>query len=109
MNNLHYQLNDHPLHRSIYDLCVEIEKLPPSEHATKLVTMAGALQQPVASLRADLAALREDRAKLATAAYEVLNSYILELQVRGHPCPQNMVRCSELRAAIDAARGEAKS
>lgn len=49
---MHYTLNDHPLHRSIYDLCQEIEKLPPSDHATKLVVMAGALQQPVAQLRA---------------------------------------------------------
>lgn len=39
-------LLEHPIYKDIYDLCQEIEKLPPSELQTKLVTMAGALANP---------------------------------------------------------------
>jgi chromosome segregation ATPase len=60
-----YTLSDHLLHQAIYDLCQEVEKLPPSEHATKLVTMAGALQLPVADLRAELAKANQDIANHA--------------------------------------------
>jgi len=48
-------------------------------------------------------------ARLADAAEEVLDSYILTKRVlTGHPCPQNMGICIDLRAAIDAARKEAQ-
>lgn len=45
------QLNGHPLHWDIYALMQEIEKLPPSEQQTKVVTLAGQLQDAVATLR----------------------------------------------------------
>jgi hypothetical protein len=46
-----------------------------------------------------------NKARLADAAEEVLDSYILTKRVlTGHPCPQNMGICIDLRAAIDAAR-----
>lgn len=45
------QLNRHPLHWDIYNLMQEIEKLPPSEQQTKVVTMTGELQDAVATLR----------------------------------------------------------
>lgn len=36
----------HPIYKAIYDLCREIETLPASELATKLVVMASNLQKP---------------------------------------------------------------
>jgi len=42
-------------------------------------------------------------------ANEVLESLILHLRVEAnHPCPENLVICRELQAAIDAARKEAQ-
>lgn len=38
-------LTKHTIYQAIYDLCVEIEKLPASEQQTKVVTMAGALEK----------------------------------------------------------------
>ena len=62
-----------------------------------------------ASLLAENAALRADNERLANAAKEVLASYILTMGVElGHPCPENLVECRELRAAIDATRKEAQ-
>jgi len=49
------QLYAHPFHQAIYDLCQEIEKLPASEQETKVVIMAGELQNRVAALRAEAA------------------------------------------------------
>lgn len=43
-------IDQHPIHKSIYDLCLEIEKLPASEQATKVVVMASELHKPAASL-----------------------------------------------------------
>jgi hypothetical protein len=43
-------INEHPLYKDIYDLCQEIEKLPASEQATKVVVMASNLERPVAQL-----------------------------------------------------------
>lgn len=43
-------LSEHPIYQNIYDLCVEIEKLPPSEQETKVVVMASDLEKPVAKL-----------------------------------------------------------
>lgn len=58
----------------------------------------------IAKLQSELAALRRDAARLAKAAEEVLRSFIISKKVEGgHPCPESMVICSELRAAIDAA------
>jgi len=41
---------EHPIYKDIYDLCQEIEKLPASEQATKVVVMAGDLGKPAAQL-----------------------------------------------------------
>lgn len=49
-------INEHPIYQSIYDLCQEIEKLPASEQATKVVIMAGDLEKPSAQM---VNALRE--------------------------------------------------
>lgn len=45
--------DSHPLHKAIYDLCQEIEKLPASEQATICVSAASALNGPVAILLAE--------------------------------------------------------
>lgn len=45
------QLQGHPMHKAIYDLMQEIEKLPASEQQTKVVTLAGELQNLLARLR----------------------------------------------------------
>lgn len=44
--------------------------------------------------------------ELARAAEEVLRTYINVVRVTGHPCPEDLVICRQLRAAIDAARGK---
>tara|TARA_R110000868_G_C10897238_1_gene764049 strand:+ start:1148 stop:1507 length:360 start_codon:yes stop_codon:yes gene_type:complete len=44
-------IDRHPMHKAIYDLCVEIEKLPASDQQTKCVIAAGELQNPVAEIR----------------------------------------------------------
>lgn len=49
-------LNEHVAHRDIYELCLEIEKLPASEQQTRVVTLAGELQHRVAQMRATAAA-----------------------------------------------------
>ena len=55
------------------------------------------------------AALRESRERLVRTASEVLEAFVLHKKVEtGHPCPENMGICIDLRAAIDAARKEAK-
>jgi hypothetical protein len=43
-------IDEHPIQRAIYDLCLELEKLPASEEQTKVVVMAGNLSQPVSKL-----------------------------------------------------------
>lgn len=43
-------INEHPIYKDIYDLCHEIEKLPASEQATKVVVMASALEKPATKL-----------------------------------------------------------
>jgi DNA repair exonuclease SbcCD ATPase subunit len=49
------------------------------------------------------------KSHLADAAEEVMNAYINVLRAKtGHPCPENLVICRDLRAAIDAARKEAQ-
>jgi hypothetical protein len=48
-------INRHPMHKAIYDLCGEIEKLPASEQQTKIVVAAGELQHGIAQLRAEAA------------------------------------------------------
>ena len=58
-------------------------------------------------LRRKIAALREGKERLAKTASEVLEAFVLHKKVEtGHPCPENMVICAELRAAIDAARAK---
>lgn len=53
---------EHPIYQNIYDLCQEIEKLPASEQATKVVVMASALEQPAAKLIGTVRALEEQAA-----------------------------------------------
>lgn len=43
------------MHKEIYNLCVEIEKLPASEQQTKVVVAAGELQHGITQLRAEAA------------------------------------------------------
>lgn len=44
--------------------------------------------------------------ELARAAEEVLRTYINVVRVTGHPCPEDLVICRQLRAAIDSARAK---
>ncbi len=44
-------LQEHPTHKAIYDLCQEIEKLPASDQQTKVVTLAAKLQDDVVAMR----------------------------------------------------------
>lgn len=44
--------------------------------------------------------------RLADAAEEVLRTCINFARVTSHPCPENLVICRQLRAAIDAARAK---
>ena len=47
------------------------------------------------------------KSRLADAAEEVLRAYINVVRVEtGHPCPENLVICQDLRAVIDASRKE---
>lgn len=50
----------HPIYKDIYDLCREIETLPASDHATKLVVMASALEKPADKLVAALETIVRD-------------------------------------------------
>ena len=54
----------HTIHKAIYDLCLEIEKLPASEQQTKVVVMAGDMHtkadQLVDALRDALIPYRQD-------------------------------------------------
>jgi hypothetical protein len=50
---------EHPIHKDIYDLCQEIENLPPSEQATKCVVMASKLHDPASKLLAERNILRK--------------------------------------------------
>lgn len=52
-------INEHPIYKNIYDLCQEIEKLPASEHATKIVVMASDLQHPARKLIEALRRIRD--------------------------------------------------
>lgn len=61
----------------------------------------------IRNLETENAALREDRDRLVKTASEVLEAFILHKKVEtGHPCPENMCICVDLRAAIDAARAK---
>lgn len=63
--------------------------------------------QEIAGYQKQVAELEKDGERLAKAAEEVLESYIIGKRVEaGHPCPENMVKCRELRAAISAARAK---
>lgn len=43
-------INEHPLRRAIYELCLEIEKFPASEQQTKTLIAASDLQEGVTKL-----------------------------------------------------------
>ena len=72
------------------------------EHNCIVVWSSGAVEQIDAVVKSDAATVKA----LVEAAEEILECYLLEKQMQGHPCPENMVRCVELRAAIDAAKGQ---
>jgi len=57
----------HPIYKDIYDLCQEIEKLPASEQATKVVVMASALEKPADALLAKIKDLEKQVDRLETA------------------------------------------
>jgi len=80
-----------------------------SEEQARLLGMSAErecdLRGRLERLERELAAARAEVAALAKAAEAVLESYIIEKKVEaGHPCPENLVICRELRAAIAAAR-----
>lgn len=58
-------INEHPIYKAIYDLCQEIEKLPASDQATKVVVMASALENPVRDLLAQKKVLVEALRRIA--------------------------------------------
>lgn len=43
-------INTHPIYNEIHNLCQEIEKLPASDQATKVVVMASDLKRPISKL-----------------------------------------------------------
>ena len=47
-------INEHPICKAIYELCLEIEKLPASEQQTKVICMTGELQGPLSKLIQEL-------------------------------------------------------
>lgn len=51
-------ISKHPIHKEIYELCLEIEKLPASEQETKVVTMAGELHKSADKLVDALRAIK---------------------------------------------------
>ena len=57
-------IDKHPIHKAIYELCLEIENLPASDQQTKIVTMAGNLHQPVDKLVDGLEEIVRDFDKL---------------------------------------------
>lgn len=70
------------------------------------ISLADVFQQ-LRETQAALAAAQEDKERLANAAEEVLDSFIISKMVEaGHPCPENMVICRTLRSLIDAARAQ---
>ena len=78
-----------------------------NDDTTKLLKACVEYRAMVDRLETENAALREDRDRLVKTASEVLEAFVLHKKVEtGHPCPENMVICAELRAAIDAARAK---
>lgn len=51
-------ITEHPIYKDIYELCLEIEKLPPSVQQTLVITQARALEKPTAKLIASLRAIK---------------------------------------------------
>ena len=54
---------EHPIYKEIYELCLEIEKFPASEHQTKVAIQASSLQQSAAKL---VGSLREVKLNVLT-------------------------------------------
>lgn len=97
MNASHYQLNDHPLHQAIYDLCQQIEKCGASTELTKAVTMASGLQRGVAALREEV----EKAKRMNRENYDAGNAYMeISTKVRGD--------CDTLRTQLTAAEARCK-
>lgn len=64
-------IEEHPIYKNIYELCQEIEKLPASEQATKVVLMAADLEKPVTKLLSLVRAIKTE-ALNGTDAQKVL-------------------------------------
>ena len=93
--------------RYIPDPRDEIAKF--EQELKQMAITESALRECIEKLERENAALREDKARLVKTANEVLESLILHLRVEAnHPCPENLVICRELQAAIDTARKEAQ-
>lgn len=60
-------INKHPIYKAIYDMCLEIEKLPASDQQTKVVTMAGALEKSADQLMSTIKDLERQVDRLETA------------------------------------------
>lgn len=69
-----------------------------------LVEMTNKVLEERDDAHKQIVALRENRDRLVKTASEVLEAFVLHKKVEtGHPCPENMCICIDLRAAIDAA------
>ena len=63
-------IDAHPIHRKIYELCLEIEALPASEQATKVVVLATALRDEAEQLRNQLTTSEQLISELTSALKE---------------------------------------
>jgi len=68
-------IDSHPIHRKIYELCLEIEALPASEQATKVVVLATALHEEAEQLRNQLAASNQLISELTSALKNWINYF----------------------------------
>lgn len=82
------QLNKHQIYRDIYDLMQTIEELPASELQSKIVTMAGKLQEPADKLVDALLRIERD--------FDELNG--LECDGRGESGCGKCIRCIAAQA-----------
>ena len=89
---------------------IQFENKSLSESVAFFSTEITQLRTERDTLAAQVKALRKDKKRLSLAAEEVLRSYIIEKKVEtGHPCPENMVICRTLRAALDHARANTEA
>lgn len=85
----------HPIYQSIYDLCVEIEKLPASDQQTKVVVMASELEKPVAALIAE-----KDRLARQAAAMRAVLEWIWDDEEMGWINYNGVNECAKCGATL---------